>query len=60
MNNKLQVAVKTVYGNELIYPVCDMARSLCELANTKTFTESAIRTCKKMGFMFELVILTTI
>lgn len=55
MNTKLQVTVKSHYGNDLVYPVCEQAHYLCDLAGTKTFTEANIRICKKMGFEFEIV-----
>jgi hypothetical protein len=52
---KVEVTVKNHYGNELVYPVCNVAQYLCELAGTKTFTEANIRICKKLGYEFEIV-----
>lgn len=51
----IQVTIKSVYGNECIYPACGIAKWLCELAETKTFTDRAIRICKALGYQFEVV-----
>ena len=55
---KLQVQVKNVFGNELIYPVCKDAKFLCGVAGTKTFTDALIRMCKHHGYAFEFVAAT--
>lgn len=52
----LQVTVKNVYGNELIYPVCEHAKLLCSLVNAKTFTDHSIHLVKQMGYTFEMVL----
>ena len=46
----VQVTVKVVYGEERIYPDCDIARGFCDIAGTKTLTRQAIATIKKMGY----------
>lgn len=52
---KVQVTIKNNYGQEHVYPVCETAIHLCELAGTKTFTEANLRICKKLGYEFEMV-----
>ncbi len=52
---KVQVQIKNVYGNELIYPICEKAKLLCKLAGAKTFTNEAYHTAKQLGYEFELV-----
>jgi len=48
----LTIELKTVYGNDLIYPVCDKASKLCSLTNQKTFSQSAIKILKELGYTF--------
>lgn len=67
LNNKIQVIkrkikmIKTIkikienkYGNELIYPVCENAKLLAQLAGTKTLTQNALATIKLLGYQIEL------
>jgi len=48
----LTIEIKSVYGNELIYPVCDKAIKLCSLTAYKTFSKHAISTLKSLGYTF--------
>jgi len=48
----LTIEIKNVYGNELIYPVCDKAIKLCSLTAYKTFSKHAISTLKSLGYTF--------
>ena len=41
------VEIKSVYGNEVIYPVCEHAKLFAELAGTKTLTKQAVNVIKK-------------
>jgi len=50
MNRIIQVKVKNVYGQKLIYPVCPNAKRFCELTNTKTLTINSLRIIGKLGF----------
>lgn len=50
----ITVAVKNVYGREVIYPVCNKAKLLAELAGTKTFTQHAIQTVKALGYSIQV------
>lgn len=43
---------KTVYGNDMIYPVCDTAKCLAMLADAKTFTTRHIEIIKALGYKF--------
>jgi hypothetical protein len=52
---KLQVIIKNVYGNELIYPACEKAKLLAALANSKTITLQALTTIKKLAYTVEVV-----
>ena len=48
----LTIEIKTVYGNELVYPICDKALKLCSLTGQKTFSKGAISTLKELGYTF--------
>jgi hypothetical protein len=45
---------KTVYGNEVIYPVCDTAKNLTMLGDTKTLTPRQIGIIKALGYKIVL------
>ena len=58
MNNgkKLTVAIKNVYGEEKIYPLCEAAKTFAKIAGTRTLTLRAIEAIKKLGYAVELEI----
>lgn len=47
---EITVKIKNVYGNDLIYPVCDTAKALALLANHKTFTSEDVKIIKMLGY----------
>ena len=49
----LIVKKKNVYGNELIYPVCQNAILFSCIAGSKTFCSITIANIKKLGYKFE-------
>jgi hypothetical protein len=49
---QIVVKVKNVYGNELIYPVCEHAKMCAELTGTKTLSQRNVDTLKRLGFEF--------
>jgi hypothetical protein len=55
MNATIQITIKSVYGRETIYPVCDQAKRLAALVGTKTLTQETIRQAIGMGFEIEYV-----
>ena len=48
----LTIELKTVYGNDLVYPICNKAIKLCQLTNQKTFSKFAINKRKELGYTF--------
>jgi hypothetical protein len=52
---KIQVTIKNIYDNQLIYPVCEKAKYFTELTKTKTLNQNDIDTIKKLGFEIELI-----
>ncbi len=51
MNKIIRVKTKTVYGNELIYPL-DYTEQLKTLTGRLTLTKSDITALKGLGFSF--------
>jgi hypothetical protein len=54
MNTKLTVSLDKVYGKEVVRPLSDNAKLLCQLAGTKTFTQQAINIAKNLGYEFDV------
>ena len=50
----LKVRIKTVYGNDLIYPVNEVAMIFASLVGKKTFDLGDIENIKKLGFTLEI------
>lgn len=48
------VCIRNVYGNELIYPVCETAKLFADLTGRKTFSPSDIGTIEKLGFVVKV------
>ena len=51
MNNKLEVYYKNVWGNDLCYPVNDIAKNICKLTGAKTLSDHALSIAKDMGYI---------
>lgn len=47
---EIKVEIRNVYGNDLIYPVCETAKDLASLAGDKTLTTFSIQLIKKLGY----------
>jgi hypothetical protein len=50
----ITVEIKSVYGNEMIYPACDKARQFAALIGTKTLTRDAIAKIKALGYEIQV------
>jgi hypothetical protein len=46
----IEVRVKDVYGNQMIYPVCDAAKVFAAIAGTKTLTQQTLLLIKQLGY----------
>lgn len=51
---KITVQVKTVYGKNMVYPICDNGILFAKLANSKTLTPESIKLIKQLGYAIEL------
>ena len=47
---ELIVKRKNVYGNELIYPICNKAKLFAQISGNKTLLEVDINLIKKLGY----------
>jgi hypothetical protein len=54
----IKVIIKNVYGNDVIYPACEIAFKFCELLAQKTLTRQNIEIIKSMGYTVEVVLPT--
>jgi len=52
--DKVIVEVKSVYGNDLVYPVSNSAILLAKIAGTKTLSPSVMRTIIGLGYLIEV------
>jgi hypothetical protein len=52
---KIQVEVKSNYGSQAVYPRCETAKLLCDLARQRTMTPDAIKTIKALGYSIEVI-----
>jgi hypothetical protein len=60
MDNVIQVQVKSVYGNQRIYPMNRVAQQFADLLGTKTFPPATIAGLRDMGYTVEQVLSETI
>ena len=54
MKNVLVVDIRNVYGNELVYPINETAKSFCQLTKSKTLNSSTIDIIKSMGYSIKV------
>lgn len=46
----ISVRVTNVYGQRMIYPVCEMAKTFAAIAGTKTLKPDTIEKIKQLGY----------
>jgi len=51
---KIEIQIKNVYGNELIYPICKIGKAFANIAKTKTLSIQVLQTIADMGFDIEV------
>tara|TARA_R110000764_G_scaffold172361_2_gene259240 strand:+ start:517 stop:702 length:186 start_codon:yes stop_codon:yes gene_type:complete len=54
MSNRITIKFKDVYGNRLVYPVCDNAQHFANIAGTKTLSDATLKTIISMGYDIRL------
>ena len=48
---EITVKIKSVYGTDKVYPVCDRAKMFAAIADTVTLTSYTIDKIKALGYM---------
>ena len=51
----IQVIIKNDYGNQLIYPKCEISKAFSNIAKTKTLSIENLKTISSMGYHVEVV-----
>ena len=51
---EILVQIKSVYGEEKIYPICDKAHAFAAIAGTKTLTAQTLRQVKALGYAIKV------
>ena len=52
--NTITIQIKSVYGQDKIYPICDTAKLFASIAGTKTITKDALIMIHQLGFKIEV------
>lgn len=52
---QITVKEKSVYGNILVYPVCDTAKKLSSLINKATFSHRDLTIIESLGYVINVV-----
>ena len=47
------IEIKSVYGQDKVYPVCETAQIIASLSGTKTLTPETIALAKLLGYTFK-------
>jgi|TARA_R100001443_G_scaffold40424_1_gene53853 hypothetical protein len=53
MSKELIVEKKNVFGQELVYPICENAKRFALLTGQKTLSSTSIIIIKRLGFTFK-------
>lgn len=51
---RITVEVRDIYGNRVIYPLCEAARLFAQIAGTKTLTQQSIKCIKALGYSIDV------
>ena len=52
---KIQVTIKNVYGNQLVYPKCKTSKAFSDIAKTKTLSIEVLKTIAEIGYQIEVI-----
>jgi hypothetical protein len=47
---QIKVQIRTIYGVETVYPLCNQAKAFARIARTKTLTIDTLREIKALGY----------
>lgn len=49
----VRIEVRNVYGNKVVYPVCDKAKTFAAIAGSKTLTHAILCLIERLGYEIE-------
>jgi hypothetical protein len=52
---QITLKTKSVYGNDLIYPVCELSQKLAKLINKKTFSNYDLKIIESLGYQITIL-----
>ena len=55
MKNSIKLQIKSVYGNEMIYPACETSKTLANLTGKKTLNRNDLEMIESLGYVIEWV-----
>jgi len=47
---QITVKIKNVYGNDLVYPICEKSKIFALISGNKTLTDETIQLIKELGY----------
>ena len=50
----ITVRVRNVYGNRVVYPVCDKAKIFAQMAGHSTLTPATLDCIRRLGYLIEV------
>lgn len=50
MTQTIKIQIRSIYGNETIYPACPASLLFARIAGTKTLTNQALRDIRALGY----------
>ena len=50
----IKVQIKSNYGQEAIYPLCEVGFNITQLTGRKTLTRTDIKVLKRLGYSIEV------
>ena len=50
VNMKIQIEIRSQYGNTLAYPICQAAKLFTRISGTKTLSAQALKDIQALGF----------
>ena len=51
---KITIRITKIYGNQVIYPVCDQAKLFATIAGTRTLTPQTLDLIEKLGYTIDI------
>lgn len=47
---QITLKIKNVYGNDLVYPMCEISENFAKLINKKTFSNYDLKIIEALGY----------